>query len=560
MRAKKIVIVGGVAGGATAAARLRRLDEQLELVVFERGPHVSFASCGVPYRVGGRISTSEGLVLQTPESLRRRYALDVRVRHEVIAIERDKKRVTVRDLDSGKRSLESYDLLLLSPGGRALVPDVPGARDPRVLTVRSVDDAERILALAKKRGRAVVLGGGFVGVEIAENLVHHGLSVTLVEAAPQVLGFLDPEMASHGRAALERHGVTVLTSRRVVGFERLERGHVETEGPQPALEVLLEGGARVEADLVISAIGVAPESSLARDAGLALGARGAIVVDATMRTSDESIYAVGDAVEIEHAALGARANVALAGPANRQARVAADAMLGLASRYRGSVATSVVRAFDVTLAAVGASARQLRAAGLPFRTATVHAPHHVSWFPGAAEVHLTIYYAPDTGRLLGAQAAGEKGVDKRIDVLATALGLGATVSQLVDLELAYAPPYGAPKDPVNLVGMVAENDLAGRGPTVDVEGARALAAEGALVLDVRTHGEHERGAIEGSRWLAVDELRARSDELPRDRPIVTYCAVGRRGYVAQRILLQRGFDVRNLTGGYASWLAASAPA
>lgn len=552
MRAKKIVIVGGVAGGATAAARLRRLDESLEIVVLERGPHVSFASCGVPYRVGGRISSSEGLVLQTPESLRRRYALDVRVRHEVIAIDREKKRVSVRDLDSGKSSLESYDLLLLSPGGRALVPEVPLARDPRVLTVRSVDDSERILALAKKGGRATVLGAGFVGVEIAENLAHHGLSVTLVEAAPQVLGFLDEEMASYGRAALERHGVTVLTSQRVVAFEA-EQG---ASGP---LAVVLEGGARVEADLVISAIGVAPESSLARDAGLRLGARGAIAVDDTMRTSDESIYAVGDAVEVEHAALGVRANVALAGPANRQARVAADAMLGLAARYRGAVATSIVRAFDVTLGAVGASARQLRAAGLAFRTATVHAPHHVSWFPGATEVHLSVYYAPDTGRLLGAQAAGEKGIDKRIDVLATALARGATVSELVDLELAYAPPFGAPKDPVNLVGMVAENDLTGRGPTVDVQGARALAAEGALVLDVRTHGEHERGAIPGSRWLAVDELRARSDELPRDRPIVTYCAVGRRGYVAQRILLQRGFDVRNLTGGYVSWLAAGGP-
>jgi NADPH-dependent 2,4-dienoyl-CoA reductase/sulfur reductase-like enzyme/rhodanese-related sulfurtransferase len=540
---QRILIVGGVAGGATAAARLRRLDEAAEIVLFERGPHVSFASCGVPYRVGGHVPDVEGLVLQTPESLARRYRLDVRVRHEVVGIERGKKSVTVRDLETGRTFEERYDALILSPGGRPVIPDVPGAHDRRVLTVRSVEDAERILALAKRGGRAVVVGGGFVGVEVAENLVHHGLAVTLVEAQRQVLGFLDPELASYGREALVRGGVEVLTSTKVTGFETGER-----------FSVVLEGGRSVDADLAILAIGVVPETGLARDAGLALGARGSIAVDAQMRTSDPSIFAVGDAVEIEHVVLGTRGAVMLAGPANRQARVAADAVMGLASTYRGALATSIVRAFDVTLAATGASARQLKEAGVPFRTVTVHAAHHVSWFPGAADVHLTVHYGRD-GRLLGAQAAGERGIDKRIDALATAIRHRATVQDLVDEELAYAPPFGAPKDPINLAGMVASNDLSGLAPIVDVDGARALLDGGAFLLDVRTPAEHARGAIEGATLIPVDDLRARLDELPRDRTIVVHCAVGRRGYVAQRLLMQRGFSAVNLTGGYASWSA-----
>jgi len=541
---KRILIVGGVAGGATAAARLRRLDDSAEIVLFERGPHVSFASCGVPYRVGGRIPNSDGLILQTPDSLKQRYALDVRVRHEVVGIKRSEKKVSVRDLATGAVFDEAYDTLLLAPGARPIIPDVPGARDPRVLTVRSVEDSERILALAKKGGRAVVIGGGFVGVEIAENLVHHGLTVTMVEAAPQVLGFLDPEMASYGLAALKKNGVEVLTASKVVGFETGE-----------SFAVLLEGGRRVEADLAIAAIGVVPENSLARDAGLTLGPRGTIVVDEQMRTNDPSIFAVGDAIEVEHAVLGTHAGVPLAGPANRQARVAADVMMGIDSAYRGALATSIVRAFDVTLGAVGASARQLRQTGIPFHSATVHAAHHVSWFPGAAEVHLTVHYSPNDGRVLGAQVAGEKGIDKRVDVMATIIRHRGTVYDLIDEELAYAPPFGSPKDPINLAGMVAANDLRGIAPVVDVDGAKELMAAGAIVLDVRGKGEHARGAIEGSTLIPVDELRARLDELPKGRKIVVHCAVGRRGYVAQRILMQHGFDAVNLTGGYTSWVA-----
>lgn len=540
---KRILIVGGVAGGATAAARLRRLDESAEIVIFERGPHVSFASCGLPYRVGGHIASSEGLVLQTPESLARRYRLDVRVRHEVLGIERVDKKLTVRDLETGRMFEERYDALLLSPGARPVIPDVPGARDRRVLTVRSVEDSERILALAKRGGRAVVVGGGFIGVETAENLVHHGLAVTLVEAASQVLGFLDPEVASYGRDALARGGVEVLTSEKVIGFATGERFAVE-----------LEGGRSLEADLAILAIGVVPETGLARDAGLALGARGGISVDAQMRTSDPSIFGVGDAVEIEHAVLGTRCAVPLAGPANRQARVAADAIMGVASRYRGALATSIVRAFDVTLASTGASARLLRQAGVEFRSVTVHAPHHVSWFPDAADVHLTIHFSPE-GRVLGAQAAGAEGIDKRIDVLATAIRHGATVHDLIDEELAYAPQFGAPKDPIHLAGMVAANHLSGLAPVVDVDGLGALLEEGALLLDVRTADEHARGAIGGAAHVPVDDLRARLDALPKDRTLVVYCAVGRRAYVAQRLLMQHGFSVVNLTGGYASWAA-----
>ncbi len=419
------------------------------------------------------------------------------------------------------------------------MPNLPGVRDPRVRTLRTLEDTDRIVKdLADGAKRAVVIGGGFVGVEMAENLRTRGLAVTMIEASDHILAMLDPDLASLAEDALRARGVTVLTGRKAVAFRN-------------DFEVVLDDGQVIPTDVAILSIGVTPETPLARDAGLALGPRGGIAVDARMRTNDPSIWAVGDAVESYHRTSGGVQPIPLAGPANRQARVAADAIFGLRARYPGTIASSIVRACDLTCAATGASSRVLREAGVEFRTATVHAHDHASWFPGASELHLKILYSPE-GVLLGAQACGASGVDKRIDVLAVAIAHGATVDDLASYDLAYAPQFSSAKDPVHLAGMVAENDLAGRGPLVAVENLPA----DAVYIDVRTAAERARGAIEGSLHIPVDELRARMSELPRDRDLVVYCAVGRRGYVAQRILMQEGFRVRNLTGGFTSYRAA----
>ena len=541
----KVIIVGGVAGGASAAARLRRLDERAEIVLYERGEHVSFANCGMPYHIGGVIEDRSRLVLHTPDSMRARFDIDVRTRHEVVAVRPEAKKVTVRDLRTGESKEDSYDFLILSPGAKPVIPPLPGVRGDRVFTLRTLPDVDRIRALVDGGAkRAVVVGGGYVGVEMAENLAARGVEVKLVELAPQVLTFLDPEMAALAHEALRRNGIELLLGNKVT---EIPPGRAAPRGGGVA------GGRVLDADLVLLAIGVVPEVGLARDAGIALGPSGGIAVDEHMRTSDASIFAVGDAVEVVHLVSKARTRIPLAGPANRQGRIAANTICGVPSGYKETQGTSIIQVFGLVCAATGASSAALRAAGIPFRAARVHPFDHAGYYPGASTLHLKILYAPDDGRLLGAQACGEHGVDKRIDVLATAIRHGATVHDLEDYELAYAPPFGSAKDPINMAGFVAVNDLRGSGPLLDADALAGELARGAVLLDVRTAAERARGAIQPSLHIPIDELRARLDELPLGRTVIVYCAVGLRGYLAQRILLQSDRRALNLSGGYASY-------
>ncbi|MEW5848367.1 MAG: FAD-dependent oxidoreductase [Myxococcota bacterium] len=546
----KVVIVGGVAGGASAAARLRRLDERAEIVVYERGEHVSFANCGLPYHVGGVIPRRDALLLQTPHSLKARFNLDVRVRHEVVGIHPQARRITVRNLATGEILDDTYDALILSPGARPIIPPLPGVQDSRVHTLRSIADMDRIMAAVDAGAtRAAVLGGGYIGVEMAENLAARGLQVSLVEQAPQVLTFLDPDMAAFAHHALRAHGVELRLGERAAELQPMDTG----------LRVVLANGTSLEVDLLVLAVGVTPETQLARDAGLKIGKTGGIVVDERMRTSDPFIFAVGDAVEVYHLVARNRTRIPLAGPANRQGRIAANVICGVDSRYGDTQGTGIIKVFDTVCAATGAPSFMLRALGIPFRTVTIHAESHASYYPDSHPVHLKLLYSTKDGTLLGAQACGKDGVDKRIDVLATAIRHNANVYDLEDYELAYAPPFGSAKDPVNLAAFVAVNDLRGLAPVVDVDGLDAELARGALVLDVRTDKERAKGAMGGAVGIPVDELRGRLGELPRDRTIVVCCAVGKRAHVAQRILLQNGFRALNLTGGYTSYAMAKAP-
>lgn len=537
---KKIVIVGGVAGGATAAARARRLIESAEIVVFERGPFVSFANCGLPYHVGGEIADRGKLVLQTPESLRARHNLDVRVRSEVIAINRAAKSVTVRALDENRTYDEPYDKLILSTGAAPLRPPLPGVDHPRILTLRNIPDMDRIVTAAHGAAAALVIGGGFIGLEMAENLLRRGLQVDLVELLDQIMPPMDREMTQPVARALVQNGVRLNLSDAVESFGDVG-GRVRAQ---------LKSGQTLTADFAVLAIGVRPESALAKDAGLAIGERGGVAVNEYMQTSDPDIYAVGDSAVVKDWVTGADTLIPLAGPANRQGRIAADHIFGRASRYRGSQGTSIVRVFDRVAAMTGASEKVLKRAGRNYRKVYLHPAQHVGYFPGAQQMAIKLLFAPDDGRVLGAQIVGGDGVDKRIDVLAAALQARMTVYDLEEMELAYAPQFGAAKDPINMAGLIAANVLRGDVATCHVDDAPQ---DGAIWLDVRTAAEHAAGAIPGSIHVPIDELRGRLGELPNDRPIITYCAVGQRGYTAARILKQHGFDVRNLSGGYRTW-------
>ncbi len=528
----KVVIVGGVAGGMSAATRLRRLDESAEIVVLERGAHVSFANCGLPYYAGGVIEVRDALLLQTPESLRARFRLDVRVGTEVLSIDRARRTLSVRRPD-GVVDEESYDVLVLSPGARPFVPPTPGIE--RALTLRDVEDVDRVVAALDAGGRsAVVVGGGFIGVEMAEQLHRRGLAVTVVELADQLLAPLDPEMAAPVAGELRRHGVDVRLSAQVA---RVLGDEVE-----------LADGERLPADLVVLAIGVRPETGLAQGAGLELGPRGGIAVDDRQRTNDPAIFAVGDATEKRDSVTGEAMLVPLAHVANRAGRRVADVIAGRASQVTPSQGTAIVRAFDLTVAATGASEKRLRAAGVACTSIHTHPASHAGYYPGAEPMMLKLVLDPQDGRILGAQAVGGEGVDKRIDVIATAMAGGLRAPQLADLELAYAPPYGSAKDPVNMLGYVAETVLASPEESV---GVGELHGDETL-LDVRSVAEHKAGAIPGSLIIPVDELRDRLAELP-EGPVVVYCQVGVRGHTAARLLRNVGVDARNLDGGYSTW-------
>jgi NADPH-dependent 2,4-dienoyl-CoA reductase/sulfur reductase-like enzyme/rhodanese-related sulfurtransferase len=541
----KLVIIGGVAGGASAAARARRLSEAAEIILFERGPDVSFANCGLPYYVGGEIADRSKLLVSTPERLRSRFKLDVRTRTSVEDIDRAAKSVRVRDLAAGREYVETYDKLILAPGAAPLMLPVPGTDLPGVYTLRNLHDVDRIKAAVDGGVRqAVVIGAGFIGLEMVENLVRRGVATTVVELQEQVLPPLDKEMTTPVAQALVKQGVTLLLGDSAEGFESASDG----------LTVRLKSGRSLLAQLVILGVGVRPENKLAVDAGLDVGPRGGIRVNERLQTSDPDIYAVGDAIEVQDFVTKTAAQVPLAGPANRQGRIAADNIFGLPSRYRGTQGTAIVRVFDVTAAMTGASEKTLRRVNQPFRKAYVHPAHHAGYYPGAERMTLKILFAPESGRLLGAQAVGGAGVDKRIDVLAVALQAGMTVFDLEEMELAYSPQYGSAKDAVNMAGFVAAGALSGIHPQVHAEELPATADEGPMLLDVRTPAEFAGGSIAGAVNVPIDNLRSRLDELPHDRQIVAFCHVGQRGYAATRILRQAGFEASNLSGGYEAYL------
>jgi NADPH-dependent 2,4-dienoyl-CoA reductase/sulfur reductase-like enzyme/rhodanese-related sulfurtransferase len=554
MPRRRIVIIGGVAGGASAAARARRLSEEAEIIVVERGPHVSFANCGLPYFVGGEIAGRDDLLVHTPETLRRRFNLDVRVWTEAARIDRGRREVELHDLTSNTYSREPYDALLLSTGAAPLKPPIPGIARPGHFTVRNVPDVEAIVAWisAQQARRAVVVGGGYIGLEMTEQLRRRGLSVALAEALPQVMAPLDPEMAAWLHQELHSHQVALHLNDGVAAFEP------PTTGERAAASVVvLRSGTRLPADLVILGLGVRPEIDLARDAGLEIGERGGIRVDEHLQTSDPHIWAVGDAIEVRDAVTGAWSLIPLAGPANRQGRLAADNICGRDSRYKGTWGTAILRLFDLTAACTGASEKALRKAGMPFEVVHLHPGSHAGYYPGAKPLALKLLYAPGTGTLLGAQVVGSDGVDKRLDVLATALQAGMTVHDLAELELAYAPPFSSAKDPVNLAGMVAQNVLHGDVKVIQWHELAGLDPHSSLVLDVRDDAERREGWIPGSVHIPLPALRSRLSELPRDREIIPYCRSGQRSYYASRILLQHGFRVRNLSGSYRTWQTAT---
>lgn len=536
---RTVVIVGGVAAGMSTATRLRRNDESARIVVLERGPHVSFANCGLPYHLGGVIKDRDDLLLQTPESLGARFDLDVRVRHEAVSINRDARTVLVHDLASGKEDRLAYDALVIATGASPLVPEVPGAERMHVL--RDIEDMDTIeTALAAEPHTAAILGGGFVGLELAENLTARGLAVSIIERAEQILAPLDPEMVEPVAARLTEHGVALYTG---VAAVAVHEDKVE-----------LSDGSMVAADLVVSAIGVRPESELARSAGLDIGTRGGIVVDDQQRTSDPAIFAVGDVAEKRDAVSDGATLVPLAQTANRHGRLIADVLTGRATSTAPVLGTAIVQVFGLNVAATGWNEKRLRAAGRDVRVVHTHPGSHAGYYPGAEQMALKLLLDPASDLILGAQAVGGEGVDKRIDVIATAMRAGLTGSELADLELAYAPQFGSAKDPVNMLGYIADNLRSGVTETMQWHELEQEIASGALILDVRSPVEHSAGAIPGSVNIPVDELRHRLTELPHRR-IVVHCAVGQRGHVAVRLLSQHGYDAANLDGGYRTWIA-----
>ena len=544
----RVIIVGGNAGGASAAARLRRLDEKAEIVVYEKGDYISFANCGLPYHIGNVITDRSQLLVQTPASMKERFNIDFLTGHEVTSIDRQAHTVTVKDLATGTETSDRYDKLVLAPGGSPLRPPIPGIDSDGIYPLWTIPDMDHIIQAIRAGARkAVVVGGGFIGVEVAENLREQKVDVALVELLPQVLAFLDPDIAAYAHQEMQTHGVDLHMGDGVKSFAKNADG---------TLTVTLTSGAQLAADMVILAIGVRPNTQIAEHAGLAIGPAKGVLVDEHLRTSDPDIYAIGDVIEVEHFVTKSKALIPLAGPANRQARIAANNIVGHEDVYKGTQGTSIVKVFDLAAGTTGANSALLTKLGIPFRSVTIHPGSHAGYYPGSTPVHIKLLYSPE-GKLLGAQAAGYDGVDKRIDVLAAAMRLGATVDDLTDLELAYAPPYGNAKDPVNMVGFVAQNDLEKLAPVVTPDRLAEELAEGAILLDVREPEETSCGIIPGAVTIPLSVLRDHISELPTGKKIIlTYCKVGLRGYVAQRILAQNGFQVANLTGGYTSWEAA----
>lgn len=538
----KVVIVGGVAGGATAAARIRRLDEQAEIVVFERSGFISYANCGLPYYIGGVIEDPEDLTLQTPESFLSRFRIYMKVRHEVTAIHPDRKTVSVKNLETGEAFEESYDKLLLSPGAKPVWPGLPGMESDKLFTLRTVEDTFRIKEFVdqNKPKSAVMVGGGFIGLETAENLREFGLDVTIVQRPKQLMNPFDADMASFIHNEVRRHGVNLALGCSVEGFAEKEDG----------VDVLLKDRLPIHADMVILAIGVSPESALAKEAGLALGRKDSILVNDRMETSVPDIYAVGDAVQVKHSVTGEDTLIALAGPANKQGRIAADNICGGDSRYLGSQGSSVIKIFDMTAAATGINETNAHKSGLDVDTVILSPMSHASYYPGGKLMTMKVVFEKETYRLLGAQIVGYDGVDKRIDVLAAAIHAGMKAIDLKDLDLAYAPPYSSAKDPVNMAGFMIDNIAKGL-KQWHLADASKLPKDGRVtLLDVRTAGEYSRGHIDGFKNIPVDELRERIGEIEAGKPVYVICQSGLRSYIAVRILEGYGYTAYNFAGGF----------
>ncbi|WP_018248067.1 CoA-disulfide reductase [Orenia marismortui] len=539
---KKVLIVGGVAGGASTAARLRRVDEEAEIIIFEKGEHISFANCGLPYHIGEVIKERDKLLVQTPEAMEARFDIDVRVMNEVLDIDKEKKEVKVKDWTKNEVYTESYDALVLSPGADPIKPPLPGIDGKNIFTLRNIPDTDKIKGFVDNNNpeRAVVVGAGYIGVEMAENLHHRGVDVSVVELAPQVLGPIDADMAAMVHNHMRSKGINLHLSDGVKAFRE--------EGNKTIVE--LQSGEEIETDLVVMSIGVKPSTKLAKEAGLELGKTGAIKVNDYLQTSDENIYAIGDAIEVTDFVTKQPAHIPLAGPANKQGRIVANNLVGNKEKFIGTQGTAIAKVFDLTVAATGNNEKQLKKAGIDYEVSYTNSKNHAGYYPGAIPMTIKIIFTPDEGKILGAQAVGYDGVDKRIDVLATTIRFEKTVFDLQEIELAYAPPFGSAKDPVNMAGFAAGNILKGKVDVIHWHEIEDL-SEDAIILDVREEVEVQLGKIEGSINIPVNSLRDRLDELDKNKEIVIYCAVGLRGYIGARILMQHGFNkVKNLSGGY----------
>lgn len=539
----KVVIIGGVAGGATAAARIRRLDEQAEIIVFERSGYISYANCGLPYYIGDTITDPEALTLQTPESFFSRFQITMKVRHEVTAIHAERNVVSVKNLETGTEFEESYDKLLLSPGAKPSLPPVPGTDIDRLFTLRTVEDTFRIKDyINKKKPRSVILaGGGFISLELAENLRHLGMEVTIIQRPKQLMNPFDEDMASFIHSEMRSHGIRLLLGHTVEGFEETENG----------VRVLLKEEAPLSADMAVLAIGVSPDTRLAEIAGLKLGIKNSIIVNERMETSVPNIFAVGDAVQVKHFVSGEDSLISLAGPANKQGRIAADNICGKDSRYSGSQGSSIIKVFNMTAAVTGLNEKSAKKAGLSVDKVILSPMSHAGYYPGGKVMTMKVVFEKETYRLLGAQIVGYEGVDKRIDVLATAIRAGMKATDLNELDLAYAPPYSSAKDPVNMAGFMIENIASGQLKQFHLEDINDLPLDGSVtLLDTRTEGEFSRGHVTGFINIPVDQLRENLNKLPKDKPVYVMCQSGLRSYIACCILKGEGYDAYNFSGGY----------
>ena len=542
MDTKKIVIIGGVAGGASAAARARRLNEECEIVLFERGPDISFANCGLPYHIGGTIANRDNLLVTTPEAMKSKFNIDVRILSEVTAIDRTQKEVTVKNIKTGEEYVESYEKLILSPGAAPVRPPIPGIDNPNVMTLRNLEDMDRIIKSIDGKKAVAVIGGGYIGLEMAEALRERKFETTLIELAPQVMGPADLEMATVLHQELRLYGVNLKLETSVTAFEKTDDG----------VALILSDGETLKVDLAVLAIGVKPENNLAVGAGLDLGATGGIKVNASMLTSDADIYAVGDAVEVTDFSTHQPALIPLAGPANRQGRIAADNIFGRKSVYKNTQGTAICKVFNMAIGMTGLSEKMAKRQGIDYEKVYVHPASHASYYPGSHPISLKLLFDPKTGKVLGAQAVGADGVDKRIDVIAVSIRAGLTVYDLEEMELTYAPPFGSAKDPVNYAGFVASNVLRGDALIAHTE-SYINPAENQKLIDVRIPEEAVSGTIPGAKSIPLEQLREKLGDLDKEKEYLIFCQVGLRGYLACRILTQNGFKCRNLTGGYKTY-------